>query len=591
MKKKLISYDAFNKIQESSLSVAEFELVEAADLLAKTLNLETLDLESFSQNTVIFETLDGTFVHANYELGKSTLTFENIQELEIDEESQRQEKRKLLTNMVDFILEGNEEKAKETFSSYLNSPIFKQEVTEAAKVTVSKPTGKRSKLFHKKQSRSLVAKRIRAMKKTKLKLRMNPSLKKATERKKKAVGAKISGSSNPRARTYARYMKAQCVKEWAGMVDNIYDFLDFQDFGPALKNSIVECDEHGNVEKVVIPTTSKRDEGRILNFDWMNIDSEVKVLRGKAKFLSEDSNFCKAVNDLKRYNAISDDSALEECLENIAAKWPVAIYLTEAELSQVIKVALETVGAKNYDDTTCNFMAEGILFTTFGLYQDKAAKVAKLAGIATENLSYDTFKSTTDTFYGELDNSEDTQLQLFADLHKALSEIVKTSEKVNDVNTTKEATELLINLESVLNREENLDYELAEAVADYISDFIETNLGTEDWTDSGVHTDLMLQHPDMGKKAKQSYSPAADGQGDWKNDNAEELETNGWSNVSGDETFPSLNNPYVPKSASFELKAGDKNTDSDELGTTQGNTWPGLSNPYVPKAVTVKVKE
>ena len=69
--------------------------------------------------------------------------------------------------MVDDIIEGKDIEASHKFEQYIGTPSVKRSLTEAAfKVTTSNPTGKRSKLYHKKQPRSLVAKRFRSRLKT-----------------------------------------------------------------------------------------------------------------------------------------------------------------------------------------------------------------------------------------------------------------------------------------------------------------------------------------------------------------------------------------------------------------------------------------
>jgi hypothetical protein len=92
------------------------------------------------------------------------------------------------------------------------------------------------------------------------------------------------------------------------------------------------------------------------------------------KHLSEDTSFCKAMADLKRYNNISDNNALEETLEAVVARWPDVLYLTHSELAEQISNALDVANVKNYDDNICNFMAEGILWKAHGAYTDQCSQ-------------------------------------------------------------------------------------------------------------------------------------------------------------------------------------------------------------------------
>ena len=78
MKRKLIGYDAFNKIKTESLSNVRSELEGAADLLARTLELEGLSLVSYGQQEALFESIDGTHVHANYEVKNGFVQFDQV---------------------------------------------------------------------------------------------------------------------------------------------------------------------------------------------------------------------------------------------------------------------------------------------------------------------------------------------------------------------------------------------------------------------------------------------------------------------------------------------------------------------------------
>ena len=89
MKKKLIEIDVLEKIKNESLSTAQKELKEAALYLAKTLNLESLELDCFGPETVIFESNDGNHIHADYKIDNGYIQFDNVQELIINEESEK----------------------------------------------------------------------------------------------------------------------------------------------------------------------------------------------------------------------------------------------------------------------------------------------------------------------------------------------------------------------------------------------------------------------------------------------------------------------------------------------------------------------
>ena len=81
MKRKLISFDAFKKIEESSLINAQNELIEAEEVLAKAFGVDELKLFTFGESDVTYQEPDGSFVHASYKLDKDQLILENLEQL------------------------------------------------------------------------------------------------------------------------------------------------------------------------------------------------------------------------------------------------------------------------------------------------------------------------------------------------------------------------------------------------------------------------------------------------------------------------------------------------------------------------------
>ena len=86
MKRKLISFDAFKKIEEASLTNAQEELIGAEEVLAKTLGVDNLKLFTFGESDVTYQAPDGSFVHATYEINNEKLVLENIEPLVIEQE-------------------------------------------------------------------------------------------------------------------------------------------------------------------------------------------------------------------------------------------------------------------------------------------------------------------------------------------------------------------------------------------------------------------------------------------------------------------------------------------------------------------------
>jgi hypothetical protein len=617
MKRKLISFDAFKKIEEASLTNAQEELIGAEEVLAKTLGIDDLKLFTFGESDVTYQATDGSYVHASYKLDNDQLILENLEQLIIEEESEKKNARQMLVNMVDSLLEDNSAKASQQFESYLSMPFVRREllVSEAFKVTVSKPTGTNSKLKGKKQSRSLVAKRTRARNKTLS--RISQSQKEQLSRKREAASKRLGSSSNPRWRTYARKIKPATMKEWSSMCENVMNYLDYKEFGPVMSESMIQTDNRGNVTGVALPTTQKRNEGKILTFNWKTMDHEIKVLRGNVKKLSEDQTFVKAMSDLKRYNNISDNSSLEETLEAIVSRWPDVLYVTENELAEQISTALETANVTNYDDNMCSFMAEAILRTAHNAFTDRVRKIGTLAGSTTDVTaecktcedSYKEFKNVTDKFYAQLDESDSSDLKVFADLFKALNEVYRIASETGDEATKNEVHEYMSECAAILNREIELDLNLAETIANYLQSLVEANVsGAEDTWDvsnSDVHHTINGDHPRTSWNAKQTdavpsnYSgdygdeaPVSDGKS-YKNGLADEMRNRSWSNIGGADTWPDMSNPYVPKpfgDYKMKEKSAVDDGDNDWSRWQSGDTWPNLKNPYVPDSPWDKSK-
>lgn len=607
MKRKLISFDAFKKIEEGSLTNAQAELIGIEDVLAQATGFDNLKLFTFGENDATYQADDGTFIHAIYKIEDDNLVLENVEQLVIDEETEKKVTRSYVSEMVNSLLEGNEVKANQSLEKYLSSPSIKREflVGEAFKISVSKPTGASSPLRHKKQNRSLVAKRIRARMKTMN--RMSSSQKKQLASKRAVASHKLGGSTNPRARVYARKVKPGHMREWSSLCENVYGYLDYKQFGPILKESMVRFDNDGNLTAIAFPTEQKRNENRILSFDWKTLDTEFKVLRNKVTKISEDQNFVKAMADLKRYNNISDSVALEETLEAIVSKWPNVLYVTENELAKQIAIALESGSVKNYDDATCNFMAEAILRTAHNAFTDRVKKISTLAGVANDVTAecktcedaYVEFKNVADSFYKKLDESEAKELQIFSDLLNTLGEIRKLAAVNGDELTKIELESYMDECSSILNRENDVDLELVETIANYIRSILEANLegSSNDWDVSNdVHISATGDHPRAAWNATQKDATPSKYNGDWKdsapvsdgesyeNGLADDMKNNSWGNIGGKDVYPDLKNPYVPASGDFKMKEKSAVDDgeSDWANFQSKDTWPALNNPYVP---------
>jgi hypothetical protein len=569
MKRKLISFDVFKKIEEQSLTNAQRELIEAQDVLAEALGLEFIELFTFGESDVTYEAPDGTYIHATYTINNDNIILENIEQLVVDEEGEKNNARQIVSQMVDSIIENKEAEAIQRFEQYLNTSHLRKSLNEVAwNFSVSKPTGKRSKLFKRKRNRNAVAKGARSRKRTLAALSSSgqKQLNIKKDRLKKRLG------TNKRARVYARKVKNQ-MKEWNNLCENVMGYLNYKEFGPSMSQTLVKQDNSGNLSSIAIPTAHKRNEGKLLSLDYKTLDTDVKCLRGKMKDIKEDQNFAKAMAELKRYNNISDNESLEQTLEAVVTRWPDIIYITEAELAEQIAYALEVASVRNFDDQVCSFMAEAILRTAHNVYTDRVKKVAGLAGTDKDVTaeckecedSYASFKEVAEELYSNIDKSEATEINLFSDLLSALREVHELATESQDSETVVEVEDLIGQCISVLNKEVEPDFDLAEEVAEYINNFVEANVegSSQDWdVVTTPHHTVVGDHPVLSKKAKTDGTPSMHS-GDWRSPAPvsdgksyesgldDEMQHNGWSNIGGEDTWPTLNNPYILKSGEF----------------------------------------
>jgi len=608
MKRKLIKFDAFRRIENDSLSSAEIELTEASEVLATALAVDGLNLHCFGESDVTYETSDGDYVHANYSLQKNHLVFENIEQLVIDNESERAEARNILSGIVESLMDENENKAASLFDQYMALPHTRQNLKEAtlnegkSKTSKSNPTGKHGHGFGKHQPEHVVKARMLSRKRT-----LNSMSDAEKKRRKKESSTFHKQNSNPRARLYVRKVKKSKVNEWAVMSENVLQFVKFQNLGGVLRETKLRHDDRGNVVAVAMPTTKLRNEGKLLTFNWKVLDHEIKYSRNGAKNLQNEAAFAKAIAELKRYNAVSDNEGLETTLENIVARWPQLLYLTHQELSERIAMALDNAGVQNYDDQMCEFMAEGILRMAHHAYSDRADKIVKLSRMSAEGEdAYEAFRSVADTFLPQMDEAENAQYRVFADLYRALHEFYEVVEKEGDEAMKQEVFAYMKDCEGILNRQDEPDLELAETIAVFLHSLVETNIDGEEWKVSNdVHTTISGDHPRMAQLAKWGYTPANDFSGDWGSEmpvsdgknprNKAEVEKmkNSWANIGGSDTAPELTNPYIPKPFGDYKMKGEKSVVDDNDATGEWgskDTWPALQNPYVPDAVRPPMK-
>lgn len=573
MRRKLIKQDAFDRIISESVTTAKRELVEVEPILARSMNKDFIRLKSFTESTVLYETTDDSYVHAGYEIKDGKITFNNVEELVVDENSQKEKRRNLLSEMLDAILLDNNSKANETFSNYLGVVRWNEAKCEDDKDDKKGFPFKKSDKEDKKDKKDDG---------------------KHSKPKKEFLFGKAKQVSKDMAEAY---LTSQ----------NVLDYVNYMKVGPALAESIIKKDEKGNLTDIKLPTINARNESRLQRFDWKTLNAKVAESRRKVPYLSENQEFCKAIANLKRNNAFSDAQGLEEALDHIVKNWSDVIYSTQSELSQIVSEALQVANVTNFDDQTCDFMAEGILRKAYDSYSEKVNQILHLASapkLEDNANSYEFFQKVIGTFYPALDEKFGLERKVFSDLYESLEVVYRKAERQNDNALKNETASYLNDLASVLNNKVRPDLSLAEETAIFLSNIIETNLETGIWIVSNKpHLTVNGDHPDMSKKAGIGYTPSKDFSGDWgdsapaigqddnnyKNGkNAKEMRNDSWGQESGGETFPKLSNPYIPKPFGDYTMKGEKGVDksnSDHSLWSSNDTWPNLSNPYSPKEV------
>ena len=571
MKRKLIDFEVFRKIKDESLSTSEVELTEAESVLAKVLNVDQLQLHCFGESDVTYETPDKSFIHATYQKNENVISFENIEELIIDEQTGKKEARQLLNSMVEELLNNNDKKAESALVQYLNMPTIRRSLMESK--TEEKPFGKKKK-----------------------KKKKDFTFEKEAKFEKKCDEPK-----------YQVKVSKKVVKEWLSLTENVSNYIDYQEFGPVMKQSETKHDAKGNVVAVKIPTSHVRNEGKILNLTYKNmLDTELKVMRGKMKTVQETNAFCRAMADLRKCNALSDTQQLQDVLEAVVTKWPEILYLTQNELAQAISVALESIGEINYDDQMCDFMAEGILRTATNAYTDRVNKVARLAGAELNNENvYESFQTLVHKFYPALDEANKLEMQVFVDLYNTLVDVHESARNERNEALASEVTNYLKELHAVINQESEPTLELANEVNSWLHGLVEANLPGADanWNVSNTtHHTISGDHPRMAWAAKQDDAVPSKYPGDWggklpvsdgknyKNNLEDEMRDNAWGQAgSSEDIWPSLKNPYVPKPlGDYKMKepSAVNSGESDWSRWQSKDTWPNLENPYVPKSET-----
>jgi len=615
MKRKLVSFEGFEKLREDSLSSSLTELVEVQNYLAKALDCESLILDSFNESSAIFAKDDGTYLQSTYSVENDAITFENLEELVIDEATEKVAGRKIVADMLEAVLDDNDVIAKDLFEKYMDfasqrhqrAGTLVDDTLEEGYVRIYGTRGKTGpKVSHRKGAKD--PKRVSAAKKAH---RLHGSAYKVGGRKRhsqlfkerkrrqqyKAQYGHLRGLSG--GKQYKRHMN-----EMLTLAENVISYVDHVENGFVMAEAVVKTNAAGDITSVRIPTSRARNEGKIIAHQYKNLANKdnPKIMRENAFRLPQQADFCKAVAELKRFNNVSDNDGLQESLNGLVTKFPSVLYLTQEELAKMVSAALENAGATNYDDQTCVFMAEGILRAAHGIHSERVERIMKLANAPTveSDDSFLTFQNVVKNYFPTIDEATQVQMKVFEDLYNAVLDVRQIALEVNNDDIRNEASDFISELEEVLKGQVEPDVELASDVAEWLEAIAEANLAGASDTWSVVknpHYTYSGDHPQMSKNAKQ---PGVPGQypGDWGDPapmigqdsmawkHGDEARNRSWGNKGGKDVWPALQNPYILKPfGDYHMKEPNAATSGDDDWSRwrSGDTFPELQNPYVPK--------
>jgi hypothetical protein len=329
----------------------------------------------------------------------------------------------------------------------------------------------------------------------------------------------------------------------------------------------------------------------MLSFNWKTLNTNVMHQRDLMKMLAHNAHWGLACKDMKKSNAMSDASKLQETIENVVAAFPSVIYLTEGELAKLISDTLIGENAKNFDDETCFFLAEGVLRTCYDNYKDKVNQIFKLADMF-ESDSYEGFKQASENMVEKLDEVAKTERMAFEDTYKALNNLAGLAEHFGDASIKHEIAGYMGDIENALTGKKAFDLDVLEEAAAMLKAVANLPM-SGDWhvSDKVGHTvtgdvEAIAKYAKIdgtpGKYASTRSPFVSDGKS-YDKQGIEDLKQ-GYLTQDNNDVYPNVKNPYVPKAGDFKIH-GEKtiDSDSDVLGYDDGpDTWDKLKNPYIP---------
>jgi len=594
MKKKFIDIETYKNIEKNSLTAAERELQEAVELVGGMLGDTNLEVFCIDENTVTFINSDGNYVQANYEMANDKILLENIEELIVEANHLESVRKEIISKMVDNILGDKNEVANGNFSEYFTLPVVRAGLREGiiaeAKKHDEDHDGDEDGDKKKKKGKKKLPPALQAYL-DKKHGKKHSKLTKKQKRNKKKDTLNDKRRFNKVAKKVEKDKGEEKLDEWKNIARNILEFVDYRSNGEVHQSARTQSDNKGNIVKMEIPRTHLRNEGKVLMLQYKDM---ANVMHCRMDALKEqydsESNWIRAINDLKRFNAMSDHNGLQTAFENVVTVWPNLLYLTRDELATKINETLTLSGARNFDDDVCSFLADGISRTAHRSYSDRVAKMFSLAGKTADVDDYEQFAVVAEAVFKKVDSDAIAELQVFKDLYRSISEINQTARIMGDEATKYETQSLLRVCENVLNHVARPEITVAEDLALYLENLCEAaDFDGSAWTLVQPHLSAVGDNPFIHKYAAENGSPGAHkgpfngspmSDGKSVKVNVEDY----YTGMKGADMGANLSNPYAPKPGDFKVH-GEKSVgeEDDDLATFQGgDTWPNLKNPYLP---------
>lgn len=574
MKKRFVDFDTYKNIEKNSLTAVERELAEAAELVGSVVNDANLQVFCINEDQVTFLKSDGGLVQANFAVKNDSIVLENLEELAVEENDLENSRKSIVAKMVDNILNEKLDEANTDFSEYFSVPVVKASLREGVINEGKKGKKKKGlppalKAWMAKHGNPLHKKHGKMSKKDKRKMKKDT----LDHKRLKNLGKKAKHK----------------MEEWSVTSRNILEFVDFRSNGNIYQDVRTQRDAKGNVTAIELPRSNARNEGKVIMMHYKDL---ANVLHCRTEALHEnygsESNWIRAINDMRAFNAMSDNGELLNCFENVVAVWPNLMYLTRSELASKINETLKVSGARNYDDETCEFLADGVLRTAHKTYTDKVSKIYSVAGKSADLDDYDGFSVVAEAVFRSADEAARAEMQVFKDLYRSLSEVHNTAKFMGDEATRTEVGSLIYECEQVLNRSAKPNLETAEDLALYLQTITEAaDMDGGTWEVMTPHVSLTGDNPFIHKYATMPGNPGshtgpfkASPMSDGKSVKVDVEDY--YTGMKGENMGMSLSNPYAPKPGDFKMHGEKAIEDDDDLGTRQTDAWPTLKNPYIP---------